>query len=182
MYISQRLKRVNIVEHVLYMWHIEELIRSLNHDVTEIEHKVIVSFNLDNKKNADMIQWYVDLIAQMKEEGIKEKGHFAELNEILAELNYLHNSLLTVYKDEAYQGLLSAAQEDLEALQSKSGGKKATDVELSMNALFGVLVLKLKGKKVSDATQAAMKSISQMMAHLSKQYNLMKEGNLVAPE
>ena len=181
MYISRRLKRTNIVEYVLYMWHIEEMIRSLNHDINEIEHKVIVSFNLDNKKNAEMIQWYVDLIDQMKEERIKEKGHFEELNEILAELSYLHTSLLTVYRDTEYQTLLATAQDDLEALKGKSGKKNSSDIELSMNALFGVLVLKLKGKKVSEATQMAVKSISKMMAHLAAQYRKMKEGTLELP-
>lgn len=181
MYISRKLKRTNIVEYVLYMWHIEELIRSLNHDINEIEHAVIVSFNLDNKKNAEMIQWYVDLIEKMKEERIKEKGHFEELNEIMAELSYLHSSLLTVYRDTEYQTLLAGAQDDLEALQAKSGSKKSSDIELAMNALFGVLVLKLKGKKVSEATQVAVKSISKMMGHLARQYNKMKEGTLELP-
>lgn len=170
------------MEYVLYMWHIEELVRSMNMDIHEIEHGVIVGFNLNNQQNAEMIDWYKNLIAEMKSQRIQEKGHLEELNELMTELVYLHTSLLTVYRDTEYQTLLSGAQDDIEAIKSKSGGKRASDVELCMNALFGVLVLKLKGKKVSEATQEAVKSISKLMAHLAKQYNRMKEGTLSLPQ
>lgn len=181
MYISRKLKQTNIVEYVLYMWHIEELIRSLNFDLNEIEHKVVVDFNLDNKRNKEMMAWYQGLIDLMGEQRIKEKGHMEELNEIMTELTFLHTSLLTVYKDKDYEQLVAAAQDDIEALRAKSGNSKKHDIELAMNAMFGVLVLKLKRKKVSEATQQAVLSMTKMMGHLGKQYHRMKAGTLEAP-
>ena len=182
MYISRKLKQTNIVEYVLYMWHIEELIRSLNFDLNEIEHKVVVDFNLDNKRNKEMLAWYQGLMDTMTAQRIKEKGHMEELHEIMTELTYLHTSLLTLYKDKQYEQLVAAAQDDLEALKSKSGNAKKQDIELAMNAMFGVLVLKLKRKKVSEATQQAVMSITKMMGYLGKKYHVMKAGNLELPE
>ena len=182
MYIARKYKESNIVEYVLYMWHIEELMRSFNLDIDAIEKGVIVGFNMDEAASSEMRAWYEDLLKQMRQQGIKERGHLEELNELMTELIYLHQSLLTVYQDKTYQALLAEAYQSLEELKSKSMGGPRSEVETAMNGLFGVLVLKLNKRQVSEATQEAIKSISQMMAHLSRQYHRMKEGNLSLPK
>jgi hypothetical protein len=182
MFIALKYKETNIVEYVLYMWHIEELIRSFNHDIKSIEKGVIDNFNVDEESKAKMIHWYEGLIKEMRQQGIVERGHLHELNEIMTELLYLHQSLLTVYQDQTYQELLSQAHPNLEELKKKSLGGSKSEVETAMNGLFGVLVLKLNKREVSDATQEAVKSISKMMAHLARQYHRMKEGTLTLPK
>ena len=47
MYIARKYKESNIVEYVLYMWHIEELMRSFNLDIDAIEKGVIAGFDMD---------------------------------------------------------------------------------------------------------------------------------------
>lgn len=182
MYIALKYKESNIVEYVLYMWHIEELIRSLNFSMDEIEASVISSFNLKEEGKVELRRWYEGLINKMSEEGIRETGHLEELNEIMAEIHYLHHSLMTLYQDKEYQALVAEAMPSIDTLRSKSDGRSRTDVEVAMNGLFGVLVLKLKKRQVSEATQEAVKSISKMMACLARLYNRMKEGNLNLPK
>ncbi|MEQ9187390.1 MAG: DUF4924 family protein [Cryomorphaceae bacterium] len=182
MYIARKYKESNIVEYVLYMWHIEELIRSFNLDIEAIKSGVIAGFNMNEAANKEMVDWYNDLIKQMRQQGINERGHLEELNEIMTELIYLHQSLLTVYQDKAYQTLLAEAHVSLEELKQKSMGGTRSEVETAMNGLFGVLMLKLNKRQVSEATQEAITSISKMMAHLSRQYHRMKEGSLSLPK
>lgn len=182
MYIALKYKESNIVEYVLYMWHIEELIRSLNFDMAEIEKSVIGSFNLKEEGKVELRRWYEGLVRRMTEEGIRERGHLEELNEIMAEVHYLHHSLLTLYQDKEYQKLVAEAMPGIETLRQKSDGRTRTDVEVAMNGLFGVLVLKLKKRQVSEATQEAVKNISKMMACLARLYNRMKQGNLNLPK
>ncbi len=182
MFIAQKYRETNIVEYVLYMWHIEELIRSLNFDVKLVETQIIASFELNDEAKQQVRDWYAGLINQMKQQGIQEKGHLAELRELMVELTYLHQSLLTLYQDKKYQRLVGSAQPNIEALKKKSMGQQQNDIETAMNGLFGVLVLKLKKRDVSEATQEAMKTISAMMAHLAKQYHNMKEGKLNLPK
>ena len=182
MYIARKYRESNIVEYVLYMWHIEELIRSFNLDIKAIETGVIQGFKLNPAAHEEVLAWYEDLILQMREQKITERGHLEELNEIMMELLYLHQSLLTVYQDKAYQQLLAEAHPNLDELKKKSMGQSRSDIETAMNGLFGVLVLKLNKRQVSEATQDAIKSISHMMAHLSRQYHRMKEGNLSLPK
>lgn len=182
MFIAQKYKESNIVEYVLYMWHIEELIRSLNFDMELIDAQVISAFGLNEASKEQVRNWYRQLIKEMKQQGIQDKGHMAELNELMVELTYLHQSLLTLYQDKQYQHLVASAQSNIEALKKKSLGKPSNEIETAMNGLFGVLVLKLKKKEVSEATQSAMKTISSMMAHLAKQYHNMKAGKLSLPK
>lgn len=182
MFIARKYKETNIVEYVLYMWHIEELIRSMNFDMATIEEKVLSAFQLNNEALAEVRAWYAGLIREMREQGIVEKGHLEELNEIMMELTYLHQSLLTVYQDKAYQQLVKEAHPNIEELKRKAFTKNRFEIETAMNGLFGVLVLKLKQRQVSEATQEAVKTISKMMAHLAKQYHKMKMGTLSLPK
>lgn len=164
------------------MWHIEEIIRSMNLDIETIDEKIISAFDLNQVAREEIRDWYKTLITEMRKQGIHEKGHLAELSELLIELTYLHHSLLTLYQDKDYQQLLAAAQPSIDELKKKGMGPAKNDIETAMNGLFGVLVLKLKKREVSQATQDAIKNISAMMAHLAKQYHRMKEGKLDLPK
>ncbi|GAB5539683.1 MAG: hypothetical protein Salg2KO_17860 [Salibacteraceae bacterium] len=182
MFIALKYKETNIVEYILYMWHIEELIRSFNFDMEEIKANVLVKFNLNEAAESEMERWYLGLIQKMTEEGVRDTGHLSELNELMTEIQYLHHSLLTVYQDKDYQELMAKASSSIEELKSKSDGRKRTDIEVAMNGLFGVLVLKLKKRQVSQETQDAIKSISTLMATLARHYKSMKEGTLSFPK
>jgi len=182
MYIALKYKESNIVEYVLYMWHIEELIRSFNFNIEDIKENVIDSFKLNPEAESEMVRWYEGLIDQMATEGIRDQGHLAELGEVMSEIQYLHHSMLTVYQDKEYKALINDATPGLDALKSKSDGRPRTDIEVAMNGLFGVLLLKLKKRQVSDTTQEAIQSISKMMACLARHYKSMKEGTLSFPK
>lgn len=67
-------------------------------------------------------------------------------------------------------------------MKEKSDGRPRTEIEIAMNGLFGVLVLKLKKKQISESTQEAIAAISTMMASLAKYYKRMKEGTLSFPK
>ena len=182
MYIARKYKETNIVEYVLYMWHIEELIRSMNLDIEAIQRNVIEAFEVSDESKAEIRAWYEDLIKEMRSQGIVEQGHFSELTEYMMELTYLHQSLLTVYQDTEYQELAKLAQPNIEELKKKAMKQPRFEIETAMNGLFGVLVLKLNKKQISEATQDAVKTISKMIAHLAKQYQKMKEGTLTLPK
>ena len=55
-------------------------------------------------------------------------------------------------------------------LRAKAGDEQAGEIETCFNALYGTLILKLQGTKISDGTEDAMKQISRFLALLSKFY------------
>ena len=85
-------------------------------------------------------------------------------------------------QDKEYQELVKQAQPNIEELKKKAMKQSRFEIETAMNGLFGVLVLKLNKKQISEATQDAVKTISKMMAHLAKQYHRMKEDTLSLPK
>ncbi len=182
MYIAQKYRESNIVEYILYMWHIEEVVRSMNLEIHRIEAEIISQFSLGDEAHEQMKAWYADIIDRMNSERIRETGHLEELRELMNEIHYLHHSLITLYQDKDYKQLLADAKPNLDILKAKSNDTEKSEVELAMNGLFGVLVLKLRKQQVSEATQDAVKSISKMMGHLAKQYNKMKLGQLALPK
>jgi len=60
----------------------------------------------------------------------------------------------------------------------KTSGDMKNDVDACITALYGLLILKMKGTKISPATQEAMDSFAKFLAALAKQYKDMKSGEL----
>lgn len=99
MIIAQAKKKENIVEYILYMYNVEDLVRSLNLDIAEVEGKLISQYQVTDEVRVQVKAWYVQIIKDMKTFGLMQKGHLPELNELVAELNLLHDSLLHLYQD-----------------------------------------------------------------------------------
>ena len=103
MLIAKEKEKNNIAEYILYMWQVEDIIRSNNFDLDRITESVINQFNSPDEVKYDMKLWYQNLISQMMKEGIAEKGHLSKTLHYAEELNNLHNSLLTTIQDVKYQ-------------------------------------------------------------------------------
>ncbi len=176
-------KESNIVEYVIYMYQIEDLIRSFNFNLDKIDREIVQKYEQTLKVKEQIKIWYSDLIKKMKEEGIQEKGHLKELDEIVEGLEVLHQSLLNTFQLEEYKDLYGKAQSSIEELRSKSDVKiRPSEIALSINGLYGLLVLRLKKQPITDETQLALNKISAMMGNLAFQYNQMKMGKLRFPE
>ena len=65
MLIAQEKEKTNIAEYILYMWQIEDIIRSHDFDLIQITDSVISKFNADKEVQYDMKLWYQNLIEQM---------------------------------------------------------------------------------------------------------------------
>jgi signal recognition particle subunit SEC65 len=171
-------RQENIVEYILYMWHIEDLLRSLNLDMNEVRDKLLPGYDTDPQTRSVIEQWYTLLIKEMRESGLQEKGHIEEINELLRELDFLHSSLLHLYRDNSYRTAWEKATDDIEALRIKSGKDQNNSIQTGLTALYGVLVLKLKGKSLFEETEEAITHISTLFALLARRYKEMKNGRL----
>ncbi len=182
MLIAQEKKKTNIAEYILYMWQIEDIIRSNNFDLTQIEKSVISKFNATNEVQYEMKFWYQNLIEQMMKEGIADKGHLKSLNVYIEELNNLHNSLLTTIQDKEYQKSYLAAKDNINNFILKAGGEVKNEIHACLTGLYGFLLLKLKNTKVSEATKEAILTFSKLIAILANNYNKIQKGELNFPK
>jgi hypothetical protein len=75
MIIASAKRRENIAEYLIYMWHIEDLIRAHDLDIDKIKCNVISRFNVDDAQKREMEEWYESLIDMMRREGVAKSGH-----------------------------------------------------------------------------------------------------------
>ncbi len=169
MFVAEQKKKENIAEYVLYLWQIEDLIRANKLDIKLIETNLIKSFNLPAAEFQKMSAWYSDMIQQMKDEKITERGHLSFLNDVINSLNEIHEKLIAS-EDAAYMELYEKAKPNIKILKTK-GNRNINDINVCFNGLYGILLLKIQNKKISNATDKARKTISNLVAFLAKEYN-----------
>ena len=178
MQIAQYKRQENIVEYLIYMFQIEDMIRSCKLDIREIEQKIIHPTGSEAIVLVEMRDWYEDLISQMKEDGVTEKGHINSLNDIIEELTDLHLILINELQDKKYVNLFNDALPAINDIKSKSDKLDISEVECCLNGLYGLLLLRLKKSHITDATQEAMQTIAKLMAYLAKMFNDKNSGAL----
>lgn len=179
---SQKRKE-NIAEYLLYMWQIEDIIRANNLDIEKIKKNVIDQYtSLSEEQKQQMIEWYESLIDMMRREGKEKTGHLQINANVLSDLVALHQQLLkdprfADYSSEFYKTLPYIVE-----LRSKAGEEKAGEIETCFNALYGMLMMRLQQKEISEATLNALKQISKFIALLAHDYKLDEENKLFNSE
>src|SRR5690554_5021584 len=129
MVIADQKKRENIAEYVLYMWQLEDLMRSIDLKPENVGAIASQFAEYDASVVEEAEKWYKGLIRKMKDQKIEKSGHLMEVQDVVIELYYLHNTLLNISKDEQYLALYEKAAPHLNELRKKSG-KVSNEVEL----------------------------------------------------
>lgn len=167
MLIAQEKRKTNIAEYILYMWQVEDLIRAYQFDIGLIEENLIAQYSQPARVKDEVKNWFANLILMMHQEGIREKGHLSFLKTLMDEITDMHIRLLNRQDENDYRELHRNAAENLDVFRQKTSNPDAGDVETSLNALYGLLLLRLKKKTVSHDTELAMATFSKLMAKLS---------------
>jgi len=178
MLIAQQKKDQNVAEYIVYMYQIEDIIRAFKLDIDAIMENFVIPQLPDRSFEKQNRDWYLGLIQQMKAQKLEEKGHLAELNEIMMELSYLHTTLLNMTKDQKYQGVYDRAVPFIEDFKSRSNLKEKNHIEIGFHAMYMKLLMKLQKKEISAETEEAFDSMRMMLAYLGRAYHKMKSGDL----
>lgn len=178
MIIAQEKRKSNIAEYILYMWQIEDIIRASNLDIKQIETKIIDNYDQTADVKYEIREWYNALIEMMKSEKIQDKGHLKFIQNLTLDLNNLHLRLLQKPEEERYNEQYEKVKPIIEEFKNRSGNPDFADVEICLNGLYGLLLLRLQKKEVSKATTDAIAVFSKFMALLSQKYRMFEGGKL----
>lgn len=170
MQLSGQQKDNNIVEYIIYMWHIEDVIRTYDFDIDLIQEYIITPTDIPAMNKLETREWYLELIKRMKAQKLDRKGHLKEFKAILQDLTTLHNSLVNVVQDREYLQYYTTAQPNISELRKRSGGLVRNEIELCLNGIYGVLMLRLKKKEISEGTTTAIETFSKMLNYLAVKY------------
>lgn len=169
MYISQQLRKKNIAEYILYMWQVEDLIRAYGCSITRLQKEYISLFNYSEEQKEDMLDWYGNLINMMNQEGKRDNGHLTINNIIVQDLKDLHNQLLQSSKFPFYNSEYYKVLPFIVELRNK-GDKDINEIETCLNALYGIMLLRLQKKEISQNTKHALQEITTFIGMLSDYY------------
>ena len=114
----------------------------------------------------------------MREENVLEQGHLQINKNIIINLTDLHNVLLASPKFPFYNAAYFKALPFIVELRSKSGKKEEPELETCFEALYGVMLLRLQKKELSEGTTKAIESISSFLSMLANYYDKDKKGEL----
>ena len=178
MIIASQKKKENIAEYLLYMWQIEDLIRVYKLDIDAIQKYIIDPYDISDEKKKEMRDWSESLIEMMRSEGVEKKGHLQLNKNVIIDLTDLHLALLKSPREPFYGASFFKTLPYIVELRGKSGNEQVGEIETCFNALYGVLLLKLQKKELSENTQVAIKQITTFLALLSEKYKQEKAGDL----
>ena len=169
MFIAQELRKKSIAEYLLYMWQMEDLIRAYGCSLARIRREYIDRFDYTDEQKDEETDWFGNLIRMMNEEGRRQEGHLQINKIIVKDLADLHNQLMLSGKFPFYNAEYYKVLPFIVELRNK-GDKEVNEIENCLDALYGVMLLRLQQKPVSDETESAIREITTFIGMLSDYY------------
>lgn len=167
--IAERKKTQNIGEYLIYMYQMEDLIRSYQGNMVEIKQYVISHYPVSEEEKAEVTSWFQGLLERMQSQGIMEKGHLTELQDLVKNLANLHWKLLKTDKTyfETYH---NAKPFILEAILAADGQNPGNEIQICINGIYGLLLCRLLGKKVENKQIKASEAFGEVLSLLNFNY------------
>lgn len=178
MIIASQKRKENIAEYLIYMWQIEDIIRANDLDLDKIRANVIDKFNLTESRRREMTEWYESLIDMMRRENVVKSGHLQINRNTIIALENLHHVLLSDPRFGKYTAEFYKTLPFIVELRAKAGEHPAGEIETCFNALYGMLMMRLKSKEVTLETQQAINQITRFIATLAAYFKLDDEDKL----
>ena len=169
MFIAQELRKNSIAEYLLYMWQVEDIIRAYGCSLSRIRKEYIDSFELDDEQKEEELDWWGNLVRMMNQEGCREQGHLQINKIVVQDLTELHAQLLQSSKFPFYNTEYYKVLPFIVELRNR-GDKDLTEIETCLNALYGVMMLRLQHKDISPDTKHAIDEITTFLGMLSDYY------------
>ena len=169
MFIASKLRQNSIAEYLLYMWQMEDLIRAYGCSLARIKREYINWFDFTDEQKEEETDWFGNLIRMMNEEGKRENRHLQINQVILQDLMDLHLELLQSQKFPFYNSEYFKVLPYIVELRQK-GDKDVSEIETCLNALYGIMLLKMQGKEITAETEHAVQEITTFIGMLSDYY------------
>jgi len=177
-FVAYKKKKENICEYFLYMFQIEDLIRACKFDKSLINSQLLPKYPSDMTTQNEVRQWYYGLADQMEEERLYEKGHLITINNKIAEVFDFHLYLMNNLKEVAYQAKFAVVAPLLQELRQRQPETEVSDLQLALNAVYGFVILKMKGSKITQSTAEAITAIADWFNLLSAKFKAYETGEL----
>jgi hypothetical protein len=161
----------------LYLFQIEDIVRSLNFDIEKIMESVVKPNLPDTSFEAQYRSWYEEIIREMKRSSLEKKGHLDRVMEVMKELLFLHNTLFAIQGESKYKQLCTNSSSFIGEFREKASMKNQHDVEILIHAMHMKLQFRLRKKEITQETEEALDTMRIQLAFLVREYHKMKSGD-----
>ncbi|MEX2591568.1 MAG: DUF4924 family protein [Anditalea sp.] len=167
--VAEKKKKQNIGEYIIYMYQMEDLIRSYNFSLDEIRQYVISHYPIPEKEKIELAFWFESLISQMKAEDIQDKGHLSHIQKEVDVLAKIHWDLLK--EDREYFEIYHQVKPHLlDFISAAEGQDLGHEIQICLNGIYGLLLCRLTGQKVTEELQKSAEAFGSVLSYLSVAY------------
>ena len=170
MIIAELKKKENIVEYILYMRQLADIMRANKMDVQKIDELLVSKFEVSEKEKLKIHNWYRDLIGRMQKEGVVGGGDLLEIKDLIAMLNQIHLAMLNDKDEYRHHELYKWAKPNIDEYKKLSRSSSDNEIEICIDAMYALLLLKLQHKSVSEETAQAMQTFGSLLANIADVY------------
>lgn len=180
MYIAQTKRRENIAEYILYLWQLEDLLRAMQFSPEAIWSQLVTAqCPNDPQKQNELLMWYVDLGALLREEGKSTSGHLNHTLHMVNELQTLSDDLIKAPAGGHFRELYASLKPELPRLREITGKEDVSDIELCFRALYAAMLYRIKGDKTKESSITdVIELVSPVVGELARMYRLAENGEL----
>lgn len=186
MLIALQKRKENIAEYLIYMWQLEDSMRALEFEDDKIETTLVQRFasmpGMSDEALDQIRDWYLAMRDMMLDEGLRQEGHLQINKNVLLELTELNSLMLKHEEDAIYTSCYFSTLPYIVDLRSRQGEEMQPEIETCFTALYGLLMLNLQHKEISQNTKVALSQVSKFIGLLAQKYNDWKNGDLTFPE
>ncbi len=180
MYIAQHKRKENIAEYILYLWQLEDLLRAMQLSPEAIYATLVKPRGLEREKEEELIEWYGQLADLLQREGKEEHGHLEHTMHLVEDMHRLHLQLLELPVGKRYRQLYARLAPELEKLRGAMGKAEMSDTELSLRALYAVMLYRIKGEEAEKQgyIDDVLEVVSPVVAELADIFRQVEEGEI----
>ncbi|MBO7572445.1 MAG: DUF4924 family protein [Bacteroidales bacterium] len=170
MIIAELKKKENIVEYILYIRQLMDIMRANNMDMQKIDELLVSKFEVSEKEKLKIHNWYKELIDKMKAENAEQHGDINEIKDLIAALNKIHQALLADKDEYRHHELYNWAKPNIDEYKKLSRSQSDNEIEICIDAMHALLLLKLQHKSISEETAQAMQTFGALLANIAEVY------------
>ena len=178
MIIADQLRQKNLTEYLLYMWQVEDILRAYGCDAERLTKEYLSRFQLDDDSRRKTERWYADLCEMMRTEGKTEHAHLQINLNTQQKLTELHSRLLRSPHFPYYREMYYKVLPYIVELRARHADHEAGELQVCLEMLYGLLLLRLQKKEISPETERSAKDISTLLGQLSDYYRKDQEAPL----
>lgn len=170
MFLAKKIKEETEIGYILYMWQLEDVVRALGCDTERMQQEYLPRFHYEGDALRQEAQWLADIVDMMRTEGILQQGHLQMVKGTLSLLADKHAELLGDSQETVYNALYYKVLPFIVELRTKENNREKNELELCLEILYGVTLLRMQHRDITPQTQEAHDHVAAMLTYLNRKY------------